>query len=864
LKNHRIAGGACVVAGLMLSCLFLMPQAALGGVNVFTNSGPEGGSISSLAIDGSSETVFAGTGANGSGRGGIFRRVSGTSSWERTGLTGIEIYSVRVSPKDPNVMWAATRTGLYRSGDAGVTWIAAPEVTGTQWVAPDPGNVNVVYCPSGDGILKSSDGGRTWVDKPLPQFSSAGDLEFDQTTGVLYAVTSKGLFSTASGGDTWTPVSTPPGYLFTRAFTVDPTRPATLLISLGGRNDGVGEGAYRSTDGGNTWDRMGISYFESLAVSPRDSHTLFAASQLRVFKSTDDGKTFVSTSDPLFMSFSNQIPVVAVAPSGVVYGGGPNGIFQSTDDGATWQHIIDGLVATDVCSTTVDPASSKKLYAGTQSGLFASADGGETWGTAIGPSDPFNAVLPICNLVVNPIDPKTLVVTETLGYSYVYRSTDGGLTWMKGSEFGSVVGLAIDPSRPDNVYLADNYSDGLSQGQSRVFKSLDGGITWSRTGLPNPGFPIHILLLVPGNPAAVIVGTSGHVFVSTDGGSSWADRPIDFEADAIAADQSHPGWLYAAGAGGPAVAFSADWGLTWVPRNQGLPQLGTFSVSALTLDQSSPSDLFASLRAPVGSSPVPGNPAVFHSGDGGLTWIPFSDGIINPEGTSLVADKGQVVVGTPGSGVWTLTSGGAPRLDSISPTSGSMDGGTLVVLKGDGFRSDSVVMIGGVATREFAFFDAQTIRIRTGAHAVGPADVVVANSDGSSASLPGAFRYEDWYSCSVFYAGNNSGGTVLCLENGRFRVDVDWSDSRRPIAGKGHAEPLTIKSGYFWFEWNQDPQVIVKVLDGRTQNGHYWIHVAAMTDLEFTVYVTDTTTGRVKTYRNPVGQTTATLDRESF
>jgi photosystem II stability/assembly factor-like uncharacterized protein len=638
-------------------------QQALGGVNVFTSSGPEGGTISAIAINGSNGTVFAATGENiyGTGLGGVFRRSSGASRWERTGLVGFEIPSLRVSPKDPNLMWAATTTGLYRSGNAGASWTVAQDLAaGTQIfsVVPDANDVDVVYVSTPLAIMKSSNGGKSWAFKTqgLPRFLF--DLEPDQTTGTLYAWTSEvvgvaNLFSTANGGESWSPVSTPSPDNAIGALAVDPTRPTTLFISMSSGN--VQGGAYRSTDGGSTWAPLGIAAFQTLAVSPRDPHTLFVAAQGRVFKSTDDGKTFASTSDPLLLNQSSSIVAVAVAPSGVIYAvSRQNGMSQSDDDGATWRPMVEGLVATDVCSVTADPTSPKRLYAGTATGLFASTDGGETWGTTMGPSDPFTGPLPVCNLVVDPAAPNTLVA---MAINTVYRSTDGGLTWLKGRRFETTVGLAIDPTQAATLYFADNLSSGEGNNHRYLFKSVDGGITWSLTELPGAFSPITAFLLVPGSPTTLIAGTNGHVLISTDGGSSWVDRPIDFEVDAIAADPSHPGRLYAGGTGGSGVAFSTDGGLSWVPRNQGLPPEGTFSISALAVDPSTPSNVFASLRLPYGTRPKTGGPAVFRSGDRGLTWVPFSVGLVNSEGTSLIADKGRVLVGTPGSGVWLLTFG---------------------------------------------------------------------------------------------------------------------------------------------------------------------------------------------------------------
>lgn len=200
---------------------------------------------------------------------------------------------------------------------------------------------------------------------------------------------------------------------------------------------------------------------------------------------------------------------------------------------------------------------------------------------------------------------------------------------------------------------------------------------------------------------------------------------------------------------------------------------------------------------------------------------------------------------------WALPFSAPLRLERVSPASGSIAGGTLVLLSGEGFGAATRVTVGGSAPQTVELLDERTLRIRTAAHAAGPADVALANPDGAMTSLPGASRYEAWGSCS-------QSGPTLCLEKGRFAV-------RATRAGaNGYAETLTTKSGWFWFDWNQIPDAVAKVLDGRSVNGHYWIAVSTLTDDPLTLTVTDTVTGRTREYRGAPGQPLAVMDRETF
>jgi hypothetical protein len=96
------------------------------------------------------------------------------------------------------------------------------------------------------------------------------------------------------------------------------------------------------------------------------------------------------------------------------------------------------------------------------------------------------------------------------------------------------------------------------------------------------------------------------------------------------------------------------------------------------------------------------------------------------------------------------------------------------------------------------------------------------------------------------------GPTDLCLNGGRFRVSLAWK--AQGTQGAGQAVPLTSDTGYFWFFSPTNVEVAIKVLDGRPLNGHFWVFYGALSNVEYTITVTDTETGRSVTYKNPAGQ----------
>ncbi len=106
--------------------------------------------------------------------------------------------------------------------------------------------------------------------------------------------------------------------------------------------------------------------------------------------------------------------------------------------------------------------------------------------------------------------------------------------------------------------------------------------------------------------------------------------------------------------------------------------------------------------------------------------------------------------------------------------------------------------------------------------------------------------------------------TSLCLNRGRFRVEVTWHVDGAAEAGKV-VPGAAADSGLFWFFGESNWELMVKVLDGCTVNGHYWVYAASATDVRYVLTVTDTANGEVARYEHSGGRPApATTDTEAF
>jgi hypothetical protein len=110
-----------------------------------------------------------------------------------------------------------------------------------------------------------------------------------------------------------------------------------------------------------------------------------------------------------------------------------------------------------------------------------------------------------------------------------------------------------------------------------------------------------------------------------------------------------------------------------------------------------------------------------------------------------------------------------------------------------------------------------------------------------------------------------SSATELCLNGGRFRVSVIFSAPTLGIMNApAQAVPLTSDTGYFWFFSSNNIELVIKAVDGRAFNQHYWVFYGALSDVEYTINVTDTVTGAVKIYSNPAGHLASVADVVAF
>jgi photosystem II stability/assembly factor-like uncharacterized protein len=316
-----------------------------------------------------------------------------------------------------------------------------------------------------------------------------------------------GLWKSTDGGLTFKPVFDDYNQSI-GAIAIDPKNPQTVWVGTGEswtRNStSVGDGLYKTTDGGDTWQRMGLASSERIArvqVSPADGNTVWACATGHLWDRHEE-----------------------------------RGVFKTTDGGKTWKKTLYVDADTGCSDLAVDPQDPSILYAGMWqfrrtpysfhsggkgSGLYKSTDGGETWRqlkTGLPAGEKGRIAV-----AVAPSRPNVVYALVESADTAVFRSDDTGESWRQVNNSFNVqvrpfyfARLVVDPQDYNTVY-----KPGLT-----LTVSTDGGKSFSSAfGINNfgvgPHSDHHALWINPRNAHELVLGTDGGVYISYSKGHQW-------------------------------------------------------------------------------------------------------------------------------------------------------------------------------------------------------------------------------------------------------------------------------------------------------------------------------------------------------
>lgn len=649
------------------------------GGNNWTNISDKyfGGSIGSIAVAPSDETVlYAGEGENtvrgnvSEGLGGVWRSDDGGKSWRNVGLKdGRHIIRIIIHPKNPDIAWAAVlghlfgpneERGVFKTTDGGKTWkrtLFVNNQTGCSDLVMEPGNPSVFYAGTwrlirtpyslesggeGSGLWKSTDGGETWTNisakKGLPKntWGIVGVAVAPSNTEKVYAILENkdgGLYMSPDGGESWTLTSNDNNirqraWYYTKVY-VDPKNENKVYCP--------NVGFMVSTDGGRT--------FRSISTPHGDHHDLWI--------DPEDGNRMVVADD----------------------GGGQ----VTFDGGNNWSTYLNQPTA-QVYRVSTDNAFPYRILAGQQDNS-AFRIRSRTYGSSITAADMETAAGSESGYVVaDPLNPDI-----TYGGNYMgmlqrldHRTNESRMinVWPvdnmgAGAEaakyrFQWNYPIFFSPNNPKRLYAAGNHLF-VTENEGKSWEQLSPDLTTNdRSKQASSGGPVtkdntsveYYCTIFTATESAyekdlLWTGSDdGLIHVSRDGGKNWEnvtpkDCPKWMMWNCVEADPFKKGAAYFAGTRyksddfRPYIYKTEDYGKTWKLIVNGINSL--HFTRAIRADQKRPGLLYAGTEY-----------GMYISFDDGASWKSFQLNLPVLSVTDLTIKNNDLVVGTQGRSIYIL------------------------------------------------------------------------------------------------------------------------------------------------------------------------------------------------------------------
>ncbi len=354
---------------------------------------------------------------------------------------------------------------------------------------------------------ESAFGGLEWRSiGPANMGGRTADLEgIPGDPNIVYAATgSGGLWKTTNGGVTWKPIFERQGTISIGDIALAPSNPDVVWVGTGESNVrnsvSFGDGVYKSTDAGKTWQHMGLKESEhvsAIAIHPSNPDIVYVGALGHAFGPNDE-----------------------------------RGVFMTTDGGKTWTKTLYLDREHGVSDLEIDSSNPNILYAGMWSfdrkpwthrsgsdrgGLYRSIDAGRTWNKV---TKGLPKLIGRIGVRMAPSNPNVVYAIVESKEGTLYRSDDKGETFKQVSKDTRIVSrgfyyttVRVDPTNENRIFAV----------ASNLFVSIDGGKTFrSITGRTHIDY--HALWLDPKNPRRVWQGQDGGIAVSYDGGETWDYR----------------------------------------------------------------------------------------------------------------------------------------------------------------------------------------------------------------------------------------------------------------------------------------------------------------------------------------------------
>ncbi|MEC9141034.1 MAG: hypothetical protein VX724_04680 [Chloroflexota bacterium] len=533
----------------------------------------------------------------------VFRSTDSGSSWELVGTceTCSSVQNLVVNEQDPDTVWLAADGGLQASYDGGRTWSGnvisyiqaeaakkvnentPPQVMG---VALQPGNPDTMLAASSEwGMFRSTDAGKTWIQSNSGiSTTKLHDVYFaNSNPDVAYVATHEGVFRSDDAGKSWKERNNGLTYKFVTPLAIHPGNEDVVYVGTstevytthpGHKNRGLhdGEGLYKSVNGGENWSRSDAGIYEA-KIAQMGAHPLLpfnlwvgGESGRGNFFSPDGGESWlfgpsITSHYPMVYAFTYDFPTVIYTTGWLATGE----LTASNDGGASWYTLtrkldeglsketrelglrLEGPADFHIHGVAVAPSDSSVIYVGSVhdsvypdltfnlegAHIFKSADGGETF-PEMSNGFPIETKTSINAIVVHPTNPDIAYAMTSLHESEtaigIYKTTSGAESWFAVNDGLDQYtnDLQIDPLNPEILYAAS---------ESGIYKTTNGGEKWSRSSRGLPKGPVIDMAIDPLNPLTLYAMTPDNIYRTQDGAVHW--YPVSFGLPLLA-ERSKP------------------------------------------------------------------------------------------------------------------------------------------------------------------------------------------------------------------------------------------------------------------------------------------------------------------------------------
>ena len=539
----------------------------------------------------------------GSASGGVWKTTDLGNSWKPLGdhneVLGVsDIIVVNNGGQDVVYLatgdkdhWDTYSVGVLKSTDGGTTW----NTTGLKWKASqygmifkllmDPNNQNVLYAATNGGVFKTSDAGNTWVNINSLHFR---DIVFQpgSSTRMTGSTYSGSIYFSEDSGKNWIKtVSTTAGGR--TQLTVTPDSSNVVYAIMANKNNYGFYGFYKSIDTGRSFvqipdtlnllgwacggtDTGGQGWYDLTVVAdPHNAQRVFVGG-VNTWMTEDGGKSW-KMSNHWSSDCGGTNEIVHADKHDLVYQNGTDALFEcndggiyKTNDGKKWNNISNGLVISQIYRLGTAATKAGEVINGLQDNGTKLLYNGN-WDDVAG-GDGMECLI--------DYTADSIQYAETPNGS-IRRTTDRWISSKKITNGLSGSGAWVTPYVMDPVNSATLYI-----GYDEVYKTTNRGDMWNKISSFGTGAKIRSMAIAPSNNKTIYAATRTKLYQTVDGGKNWVDitgsLPVDKASITyIAVKNNEPNtiWITMGGYGNSGVYQSKNSGVTWSNISEGLPSI---------------------------------------------------------------------------------------------------------------------------------------------------------------------------------------------------------------------------------------------------------------------------------------------------